>query len=268
MIQQKHIDLMNQELDGINTPRQSAELEDILKEHDEARTYYRELTLALDVFEKVPLLTPPPELAPDILARLEQRPDESVQNGGRDTGQDLWAACRETLHRGWRYRPRPAFAFTFVAGLVFGLVLYAGSMHLASDRNFDPNGQLSATANHRGWGPQAVTDNQLSVPGLEGRVRTQRAGQDIRLHLELQADLPAMIQISHGPHTDLKQYQTTNPDPAGLSVSSAGMEISHQGRGSYDLVFFQDTADMTPILMSIFSEGRLVHRETLAGQEK
>ncbi len=51
MIQQKHIDLMNQELDGINTPTQSAELENFLKEHEEARTYYRELTLALNVFE-------------------------------------------------------------------------------------------------------------------------------------------------------------------------------------------------------------------------
>ncbi len=268
MIQQKHIDLMNQELDGINTPTQSAELENFLKEHEEARTYYRELTLALNVFEKVTMLEVPPDLAPDILARIEQRPDESAPRSGRDNGQSLWAACRETWGRCWRYRPQPALAFTFVAGLVFGLVLYAGSMYLASDRNMDPNGQLSATANHRGWGPQAVTDNQLSVPGLEGRVRTQRTGQDIRLHLELQADLPAMIQISHGPHTDLKQYQTTNPDPAGLSVSSAGMEISHQGRGSYDLVFFQDTTDKTPIMMSIFSEGRLVHRETLAGQEK
>lgn len=268
MIQQKHIDLMNQELDGINTPTQSAELEEFLKEHEEARTYYRELTLALNVFEKVPLLEVPTDLAPDILAHIEQHPDEAVRRSGQDNGQGLWASCRETLGRGWQYRPQPAFAFTFVAGLVFGLVLYAGSMYLASDRSTDPNGQLSATANHRGWGSRAVTDNQLSVPGLEGRVRTQRAGQDIQLHLELQADLPAMIQISHGPHTDLKQYQTTNPNSSGLSVSSTGTEINHQGRGSYDLVFFQDTADTTPIMMSIFYEGRLVHRETLTGQEK
>ena len=56
-----------------------------------------------------------------------------------------------------------------------------------------------------------------------------------------------MIRISHGPaNTDAEAIPNSdNPDPAGLSVSGplVDMEISHQGRGSYDLVFFQDTAD-------------------------
>jgi len=46
------------------------------------------------------------------------------------------------------------------------------------------------------------------------------------------------------------------------------VELNHQGDGNYDLVFRQDMDNQTTITMLVFSEGGLIHTETLDEQEK
>ena len=130
MIKPEYIELMNQELDGTNSAKQSRDLEKYLSSREDARTYYRELAEAVDVFAKVEMLSPPPGLGNSILAQVDQRagglPERAISPGHRS----LWESLRDLL----RPRLEPAYAFTFAAGLVLGLALFAGSDWLKSGR--------------------------------------------------------------------------------------------------------------------------------------
>jgi hypothetical protein len=259
MINQKYIDLMNQEFDGVNSPEQSRELEDYLNGHEEARTYYRELALALDVFEKVAMLNPPGELGDDIMARVDDRAGNRRAAHPARGNRNLAAACRNLF----RLRLQPAYAFTFIAGLVLGLALISGSDRFISGHGPEPSVYLSGTANHRSWDLERGSEASLAYPGLSGRYRTQRDGPDLRLHLELSSTQPAVIKFRHGFHTVLQHYSFDNPTPSTLTVSDSLIELGHQGDGSYDLVFRQDMDNQGPITMLVFSEGRLILTETL-----
>ncbi len=235
MINQKYIDLMNQEFDGTNSPEQSRDLEDYLSNHEEARTYYRELALALNVFEKVAMLNPPPELGDEILTRLENRAEtNSAADGG-----GILAACRNLF----RLRLQPAYAYTFIGGLVLGLALFAGSTRLTSN---ELSGQVRGMAGHQSWILEDATETTLTYPGISGRYRILHDGPDLRFHLEMSSDLPAVIKF----HTE-------------QNTSSSVVEMTHEGEESYDLTFSQDLDIPSRITFMIFSEGRLIHTEIL-----
>ena len=267
MIRRKYIDLMNQEFDGTNSPGQSRELENYLKGHEEARTYYRELALALNVFEKVAMLNPPPGLVDGILTRLDDQASDSGEEHPTRGRGGLLAACRDLF----RVRLQPAYAYTFIGGLVFGLILFAGSDRLTSSHGPELSGYVKGSANHRSWdlepGPEA-SEITLDYPGLSGRYSILRDGPDLRLHLELSSAQPAVIKFRHGPHTALQHYSSDNPTPLALTASSSVVELNHEGDGNYDLVFRQDMDNESPFTFLVYSEGRLIHSQTLNEQGK
>ena len=259
MINQKYIDLMNQEIDGTNSPGQSRELEVYLKEHEEARTYYRELALALNMFEKVAMLNPPPGLVDGILTRLDD--DKAGNRRGPLT------ACRDLF----RLRLQPAYAYTFIGGLLLGLVFFAGSSRLTSNHGPELSEYVTGTANHRSWDldrASEISEVTLAYPGLSGRCSILQDGPDLRLHLELSSAHPAVIKLRHGPHTTLQHYNSDNPTPSILTASNSVVELNHQGDGSYEFVFRQDMDNQSPVTLLVFSEGRLIHTERLNEQGK
>ena len=262
MIKQKYIDLMNMEFDGTNSAEQSLELEQFLASHSEARTYYQELAQALGVFEKVDPLDPPPGLRDSILAQVDRRADPGSATSAATEGAGLLAAIGDWI----RPALRPAYALTFLAGLVFGLALFAGSDWLTNRHGTDLYDNVKGTANHDSWDPEVVSEGELQFPGINGLYRTMRNGPDLQLHLKLRSTKPAVIKFRHGPHTSLQHYSSNNPTPSNLTVSSSLVELNHRGHGSYDLVFHEDMDTQEPITMLVFSEGRLVKSQTLENQ--
>jgi hypothetical protein len=259
MISQKYIDLMNQELDGVNTPDQTRELEKFLQDQQEARTYYRELALALNVFEKVAMVDPPPGLSAAILEGAGTGRDSHQTATVPSDAGGLWAAMRHLFSQ----RPRQAHTLTFTAGLVCGLVLLAGSSWLDTRHGTELNGQVLGTA--------SVQDRDLTVtakgawhdPAIEGHYSARQEGRTLHLRLKVAATGPALIQFSHGPQTSLQHFDTDNPAESRLSVSGAQVELNLTGMGSYDLEFHRNMENKSHIQMTVYSEGRLVHTEPL-----
>jgi hypothetical protein len=264
MIKPEYIELMNQELDGANSTEQSRNLEKYLSSHEEARTYYRELAQAVDVFTKVDMLSPPPGLGNSILAQVDQRAGRWPVGAASPGHRSLWDSLRDLLRPGLK----PAYAFTFATGLILGLALFAGSEWIQSGRSLDQADYVSGTANHRVLDHGTDVLGVLNYPGLSGRYGVRREGNDLRLHLELASVQPAMVQFRFGPKTVLLHYNSDNPEPATLKAGRSAAELSHTGDGRYDLVFRLEQDSQTPVIMSVFSEGGLIHSETLSGPGK
>lgn len=262
MIGREYIELMNQEIDGFNTPDQSRRLEEYLKGDPEARTYYRDLVRCLNALENSALVDPPPGLVDGVLARLdavETGPRTDRPHGGRG---GMWAACRELF----RLRLRPAFVTTFIGGFVLGLVLFAGSSRLTQGFDPGPSAYVRGTANG-GSGDladdQDVSRGELNQAGLSFRYRLMRDGENLRLHLELDSQARAGVRLSFGAGTGLQHFSTDNPAHSTLETGPTAVELSHEGDGSYDLLFRRGPDDLSPMTLMVFAEGRLIHTETL-----
>mgnify|MGYP003572014432 CR=1 FL=1 len=260
MIKPEYIKLMNQELDGANSAEQSRELENYLSGHEEAQTYYRELAQAVGVFEKVDMLNPPPGMGNSILAQVDQRAAGLGPTPVPGAARGLMAGFRDLF----RIRLQPAYAFTFAAGLVLGLALFAGSSWFTSARGPVEVAHVSGTANHRVLEHSDDLLEALNYPGLSGRYRIQHEGNDLRVHLELNTLKSAVVRFRFGPHTVLQHYHSDNPSPASLKAGRTAAELSHSGDGRYDLVFRQEQDSPAPVTMSVFLEGGLIHSETLS----
>ena len=259
MIEQKYVDLMNQELDGANTPAQTRELETYLQGNPAARDHYRELALALNLFEKVAMVDPPPGLAAAIVDRAAPMSKDSTVPSAVPEGLGLWAACRQLF----RQRPRLAHAMTFSAGLACGLLLLSGSLWLDDRHGAELDGKVLGTANVQERGGGQVTSGQWQDPAVQGLYRARLEGRDLGLGLEVQADQPAVLRITHGQGTSLQHFHTDNPAASRLTVSATAVEVNLTGRGSYELEFHRIDESVSPMEMSVFSEGRLVHTESL-----
>ena len=122
MIDEKRIALINAELDGENSPRESATLRTILAEDPDARAAFEDLSRLAGMLDAVPRVEPPPELKAGILRAV--RPAASPRPAPR---VGWW----EALAHAFRIHGRFAWGYGFAAGLVLGLlglILFRGGM--------------------------------------------------------------------------------------------------------------------------------------------
>lgn len=105
--------LMQDELDGLNTPQQSARIQELLRENAAARARWSELQFLFQVLERVGSEEPPPDLASAMLASLPERPRPA-----RSGWVDAW---RSLTGRSAALR----VAYPLAAGIAIGAVGYA-----------------------------------------------------------------------------------------------------------------------------------------------
>ena len=114
MIDERHIELINKELDGLNTEAESKELELCFSENDEALKYYDELLLAAQALKRVEQVEPPSFLRTHILNSLQALPVPTSQG----------AKWIESVLNIFRQRPVARYALAFAGGVCATILLF------------------------------------------------------------------------------------------------------------------------------------------------
>jgi len=73
MLDRRHRELISAGIDGELTPREQAELDELLAASDEARALHTELLAVGGLLDSLPRVAPPPELAERVLSRAAPR---------------------------------------------------------------------------------------------------------------------------------------------------------------------------------------------------
>jgi anti-sigma factor RsiW len=110
MIQERYLDLMNGEIDGKNSPSESAELREHLESNAEARTYYAELRNVVEAFGEAGEVRVPEDLEQRIIFAINER-------RARDEAQRERASLLNI------FSPRRKLGIAFAAGVVVGLII-------------------------------------------------------------------------------------------------------------------------------------------------
>jgi hypothetical protein len=131
-MEEKYVELMNREIDGLNSRAESAELEKYLHRNPEAGRYYRELLFVAGALNRVPEVEPPAGLKASILNSIFGKEAEAPA-GAREAGAAVVAGARTSAGRIrrpasvfdlFRIRWEPRLAYVLAACVAVALFLF------------------------------------------------------------------------------------------------------------------------------------------------
>lgn len=186
MIEPKTIELMNRALDGALTEPERADLDRVLTASNEARTYYEAVARLVRRLDSVPLVDPPAEMHPRIVAaleRVERTPAaRRAAHGHHEGGFAAWFF-------GAFSAPRFRYASTFGLGLAAGAALWVvvqSGRSADGVRGVDPSlvsGTIATPSRATGLLPVAVPE-----AGVSGSIAVFDRGPGMEVRLKVDGD--------------------------------------------------------------------------------
>jgi hypothetical protein len=245
MIEQDYIDLMNQELDGENSAGGARKLADYLATNPAAREYFGELQDAVQIFQKIPLIDPPPGLLDAVMASVG--PDASPSPRQQPAGRAPAA---------WREWFQPMRALTFATGALFGLILFAGIARFDSQPADSGSAWIQGTASgflepNRQWAGALGID----LPGVSGQVQSLDRENGTLIHLTLTSDAPVQVRFSFDDPVVFEGYRAAPGTVHAVAAAAGSTVIEHQGEGDYHLLFAHPAGLETAVEVDLQTQG-------------
>ena len=248
--------LMNQELDGCNTPEESRALGEHLRRDPEAQRRYQQLEEALATLADWGQEDPPAELRASILEALAQGiHPESVGHEPVDLSPGPF-----------RGLARSVMLVPLAAGLVAGLLVSNLMMRGTADTN-----GLGGTAGAE-WqdlAPEGLIPLDLSDASATGELWVGSRGDRTGVRLSLETDAPLEIAMEMGPATVCRGYHLDGGARPTLRITRRAVVLEGATTGEYEFVFGHAGNAASEIRLKIIHEGRIV-AETLvrSGQDR
>lgn len=222
-----HEELIQGEIDGVNSAADSARLKELLARDPGLRARYEALLRVSGTLGEAERLEPPPDLLEGVMSEVHRRePAGEARLGWLD-------ALRALLTPG----PLAACACTLVVGLVLGALLPPDSgLFSRSERE-----ALSGTALDRGrLGSPGVLDRRsLARDGVQGEALTRL--DDGRLVVEVRLDTTVPVDVTldlDGTGLSPRSFSQDGPSDGGVVLGAGQVRFSHPaGRRLYTVSF-------------------------------
>lgn len=224
-------ELLQREIDGVNSPAESALLGERLAADTRLADRFASLGRASAALTGAGRIAPPRELVDDVM-RATRRLD-----AGRAKARPRW---RERLGSFLAPAPLAACAATLVLGVVLGGLLPKDAGLLSRPEQ----AALSGTAlDHGRLGAPAPADRlAIDRDGLQGEAATRFDGRLVVLELRLDAAGPGDVHLDlAGSGLAPRSFAQDGPSGGDVVVSGGAVRFTHPaGRSRYVLAFAQD----------------------------
>lgn len=233
------IELLNQEIDGENTPQQSRELQDRLSADSSVRELYADLQGLQQTLASIEPVDAPLNLKRNILAALPEA-----------------KATRREKRRGLFGPPvfRLAHVFVFAAGLLLGI----GGYHLTEVVGPVPNGDIVGAMT----APSIV---ELDTAGVQGTVRCRRVGPHVEVEFDVVAPQGAMFSLdSTGTGLTIAGFSQPGSYLDRFSADRQRIDATVDGSASFTVLLAGTTTAGANLGLDFSVSGELVYQDTLA----
>ena len=252
MIERRYIELMNAEIDGVNSPTESAELRDHLEANPDARRRFDELSGVGRALADAEQVSPPRALRGAIMRVVAAR-EKARSEGG----------LIERMKCALRPAPRMRAAYAFSGGIVVGLALFA-LLSLTLPQMVPGDGaNLLGTM---GGGQRcfvAADPVSFDVPGATGRASVRYCAESVTLELSLSSESEVVVVFSYDDEVDFDGLRALQAGDHSVSVRGHRAELTHAGTRDYDLFFTDYTESNLPLRMSVIADGRSVFESSV-----
>jgi len=259
MIDDRHIKLMNKEIDGVNSERESAELREYLSENADARLYHDQLLEVARIFKEAGDIEPPAGLKESILSKI------AAQEAGLEK-----RAIFSNVFDFFRPAPIRRCAYVFAAGVAVGVSLLFLFGRIA------PHGPSSNLKNFYGTlskgeskerlpgEPLSSRPVQFSAPGVSCSVRAEYTPEKTRLFIDLDTQRQVRLIFQHDSRVNFAGVKVPDECSHNLKVTGDKIEITHSGICSYVIELKNVQGAYSPLNLKLWSDsGLLLEKEIL-----
>lgn len=249
-------ELLQREIDGENSPGESAELQRRIALDPKLKASADELLSLSRSLAAVGQEEPPQGFVADVMRAIRAK-------GARVTGG--WI---ETWRAAFGRRPALGYSLSLAAGIVLGaLAIGAFGPSALSIRDEAAVGTILPPGRLGSF--REVDRQQLTSEGLQGEAVTRRGDRTIQAELRVESIQPVGLTLEF----DANSF---SPLGFGRSVAAAGdvvlepgrVRIAHSGTGTYQVFLGARSPRPAPLTLKIEGEGVLLERrlETSAGE--
>jgi anti-sigma factor RsiW len=250
MISDKYIELIHREIDGLNSPRESARLRDYLAANPQAQQFYVEMAATSSLLQEVRAVEPPAHLPHEIMSRLP------ANRYGASLPTGWWAGLRERLEVKFNFN----YVYAFAGGLAVGVALFV----LASQTTMPPldADKLSGTMLRRDRQSEFETIKSLEIDrdGVTGKIEVQQSAEAVRAELALVSTQPIALALSFDEQrlgfTSLAVLE--GPALGEAILISGAAQWTHVGQKRYALVLTKKERASSKLEVKIVRAGSLL----------
>jgi hypothetical protein len=257
MIDKRCIELMNREIDGVNSSTESAELRRFLESSEEARTYYRELGNLVEMFGTAGAVQTPKNLERIILSRIEEREAER-------------SAISEGVLSRHIFSPRRKLALAFAAGIAVGLIVLV-ALYRSFPGAFSPDiASLYGTLADRTpvGSALSVRTVPIELPDVSGELTVTYLEKAVLADISLTAGTETEILLTPAQRLPLDGFRSRAPIDYAMTSTDGSIGITVKGNCGYLLGFKDEHRIHPPIEIKIIANGKVVFDRTVrSGRE-
>lgn len=267
MIPDKYVELINQEIDGTNTPAQSAELREYLKKHPEGLRYFNELNELTRSFDKMGQIDPPPQLRSLILSRIAASGADTRPAAEAVSDKNAWAGrlTRGASAGGRRRTLKWNLGIAFAAGLVVGICLIGALMNaLPGTPSYDLD-KLYGTITSGSGDADFIEEFPLDGGeySLTGSAAVHEDGERLMTGINLQSDHPVQVVFTYGDNVQFDAVKALNDENYTIDIQDGSTSL-HLSGTVHAAVFLTHT-DRAPVhvTMKILSGENTIFEKAL-----
>ena len=257
MIDERYIELMNNEIDGHNTPAQSDSLRSYLESDPEAQCLFSELQQSASLIAESEEVAPPTEMPRRIM-------DLVAESEARDPGDPASRAWRDNGDRARRRRfgtfLKPASAWAFAAGLTLGLLAFAAfELMWRGELSHDQlRGDMAVPA--RSGVEMHGSPWQVDGADFTGSVTARRTEDQFVLRIVGTAGADTRFILEHGGSSGGVAYRILSGPTGTLNSASGRTNLAFAGTGEHIVSLLGKEIVAAPLTVRIESPaGRLEH---------
>jgi hypothetical protein len=258
MIEKRHIELMNKELDGVNTPDESAALRSFLASSEEARRMYDELRGVAGMFAAAGEVTPPRDMKRTIMAAI--------------AGREAFRGARRAERRRFLdvLTPRKKVACSFAAGAAFGLAALIILLRATPQvSNLDRKDLYGTLAGRRGAEDVVASESiPIEAGDVSGRVTARYRDRSLTVALDLDAPREIEVVLSPAGRLPVESFGAPSCGAWDIRTDTAGVAFKADSGCNFTVTFKDEAGAHPPVNITVSSGGVRIFEHTIVQGRK
>jgi hypothetical protein len=249
MIEEKYIELMNREIDGLLNQGESVELRRYLDRNPEANRYFDELHGVAQLLSQAEKLDPPIGLKREILSSLQ---------------------AKERRHKtpffdGLRLRFKSKYAYTFAVGIIAGICLYAVFNQFSSGgENLDMDSLYGTIAFESVKGkPGSTVSVEIDLLEVTGSAVFKYFDRAVVAQVKLRSDKEIEVLFEYPEELTFEVFKTLVSTDHGLQTENRELTVTNRGVSDFIIVFKEEAKAYPELHLKIVSAGNLLFEKTI-----
>lgn len=220
MMNDRTLELINREIDGLNSPSESSELQSTLSDNPSAKQFYEEQKRIAGILNGVTPVEPPSSIKHNVMREVRAEAVAPRQISKRVVTDVSWLHWTNTVR----------IAVGMAAGILLMAIFWPSTGSLPVN-DWDVSGTLVSR------GDRGKTTSQMSLAGVSSSISWYTREKDVIFVITAEGSETATIRMTSDKAGNLVRTVTRDQSSKGeVSFENQSVVIEHDGTNAYTVV--------------------------------